>query len=175
MRFICFLMFLVALCGLTLSISASGVSGENEEAAQRSDSSLNQDSEEDKKPSKNQLLPFAGLKLTGPQLFSVSLGLGYLFKPKDQGPMIQVEPGLHGCKYQIGYIRGINFGLVALKISLLQTWYKPLWGEKDQLYVGVEFEPMVYGFNMNLGGYGHISGNEENPDFILSGGIGLGF
>ena len=127
-----------------------------------------------------------GLKATTPQRVSISLGAARLFprgetwQKNSHGPLIQIEPGWSGCKYQIGYMifwaeSGIG-GATLFKLSLLQTWDDPIGIEKDQIYLGGEFEVMgMYILNLNIGAYGHISGDVDDDNFLLSAGIGIGY
>lgn len=117
--------------------------------------------------------PFlVGARLSTPQIASVSL----TYRPADLW-FVQVEPGVGGVKAALG-IGGswdYKFG-IALKSSVLYTWGNPIGGtEPKQTYVGGEGVIMVTGINLTFGLYGHIDGDDEEKDMLVSVGAGLGF
>ncbi|MBN1482759.1 hypothetical protein EH223_12290 [candidate division KSB1 bacterium] len=113
-----------------------------------------------------------GAKLTTPQIVSVSAS----FYPYHAW-LVQVEPGLGGGKLNVGLGGNYRYTIgAAIKMSLLQTWLLPMGGlEKNQTYVGGEFEWMFKGVNFSIGLYGHIAGTNPRRDMIFSAGIGIGF
>ena len=117
--------------------------------------------------------PFmVGARLSTPQIASVSLS----FKPAELW-FIQVEPGVAGAKAALGIggSWGYMFG-IALKSSLLYTWGNPIGDtEPKQIYAGGEGVIMVTGINLTFGLYGHIDGDSEEKDMLVSVGAGLGF
>ena len=113
-----------------------------------------------------------GLKLTTPQIlaFSLSTYPYHLW-------LVQFEPGIGGGKLNVGIGGNWEYTLgAAIKASLLQTWLAPIGGvEKNQTYIGGEFEMMWKGVNLSLGLYGHLFGDDNNRDMIVSAGLGIGF
>ncbi len=113
-----------------------------------------------------------GARVSTPQIASVSL----TFRPADLW-FIQVEPGVGGGKVALGIGGSWDyvFGL-ALKSSILQTWGKTIGDvETGQTYAGGEGVIMVSGINLTFGLYGHIKGDDQDKDMLVSVGAGLGF
>lgn len=117
--------------------------------------------------------PFmVGAKLSTPQIASLSLS----YRPTDLW-IVQVEPGIGGCKAALGVggSWGYMFG-IALKSSLLYTWGSPLGDvEKEQVYAGGEGTLMISGINVSFGLYGHVHGDNPEKDMLISVGVGVGF
>ncbi len=113
-----------------------------------------------------------GAKLTTPQIAAVS----FSFYPYHAW-LVQVEPGIGGGKLNVGLGGNYEYTIgAALKMSLLQTWLLPMGGvDKNQTYIGGEFEWMFKGVNFNIGLYGHMAGTNPSRDMIFSAGIGIGF
>ena len=94
--------------------------------------------------------------------------------------LLKVEPGLNGAKVHIGlgnYENGLlGEGGSAITLSSLYTWGHPIGGvEPNQTYLGVELELMAMRINAVLGLYSHVAGKADGPEWIFSGGIGIGF
>jgi hypothetical protein len=117
--------------------------------------------------------PFmVGARLSTPQIASVSL----TWRP-DSFWLLQVEPGVGGCKAALGLGGSFDyiFGM-ALKSSLLYTWGKTIGHvETGQTYAGGEGVLMITGMNVSFGLYGHIAGDRPDKDMLVSIGVGLGF
>lgn len=113
-----------------------------------------------------------GVKLTTPQILSVS----FSYYPYHAW-LVQVEPGIGGCKFNVGLGGNYEYTIGAgIKMSVLQTWLFPMGGvDRNQTYIGGEFEWMFKGVNFCTGLYGHIAGNNPKRDMIFSAGIGIGF
>ena len=113
-----------------------------------------------------------GVKLTTPQIVSFSVS----YYPYHAW-LVQVEPGLGGGKLNIGLGGNYEYTIgAALKMSILQTWLIPMGGvDKNQTYVGGEFEWMFKGVNFNIGLFGHTAGTNPQRDMIFSAGLGIGF
>lgn len=114
-----------------------------------------------------------GVKLTYPQLVSVSLAL---VPTRDLGPMLQVEPGVRGVKVQAGYgyFEGWSHGGTAIKLSMLHMWADPV--EDQQTFLGAEYEMVLpLAINVNVGVYWHVLGDDNDPGFLWSAGVGAGF
>lgn len=113
-----------------------------------------------------------GIKLTTPQIVSLSLS----YYPYHAW-LVQFEPGLGGGKLNIGLGGNYEYTIgAALKMSILQTWLFPMGGtERNQTYVGGEFEWMFKGVNFSIGLFGHIAGANPTRDMIFSAGLGVGF
>ncbi len=113
-----------------------------------------------------------GAKLTTPQIVAVSAS----FYPYHAW-LVQVEPGIGGLKVNVGLGGNYRYTIGAgIKMSLLQTWVAPMGGvDKNQTYVGGEFEWMFKGVNFNIGLFGHVAGNNPKRDMIFSAGLGVGF
>ncbi len=113
-----------------------------------------------------------GAKLTTPQIAALS----YSFYPYHAW-LVQIEPGIGGAKVNIGLGGNYEYTIgAAIKMSLLHTWLYPMGGvDKNQTYVGGEFEWMFRGVNFNIGMFGHIAGKNPTRDVIFSAGLGVGF
>ena len=113
-----------------------------------------------------------GVKVTTPQIVSASLS----FYPYHAW-LVQVEPGLGGGKLNVGLGGNYRYTIgAAIKMSILQTWLHPMGGlDKNQTYVGGEFEWMFKAVNFSIGMYGHTAGTNPTRDVIFSAGLGIGF
>jgi hypothetical protein len=59
--------------------------------------------------------------------------------------------------------------------SILRTWDDPKFVEPNQTYVGLTIEASVLWLQFSAGAYGHVYGNDDENEFIVTGGIGIGF
>ena len=89
------------------------------------------------------------------------------------------EPGFGGGKLtigrRIGNIHSTPFWLVGISGSLLQTWGNPLQDvEPGQTYLGIELSGSSYWVIINGGVYRHLIGNDEDSDWIICLGAGVG-
>jgi hypothetical protein len=120
--------------------------------------------------------PTAAVRLSTPQVLSASLGaiIGTEAKGRSEGLLVQVEPGLHGGKFRLGW--GANKRVIgtSMAFSALRTWRNPPGTDPGLTYFGAEGQIMVVGVVANLGLYQRVSGSAE-PDVLLSFGIGVGF
>jgi hypothetical protein len=113
-----------------------------------------------------------GLKLTTPQIVALSVS----YYPYHAW-LVQLEPGLGGGKLNVGLGGNYRYTVgAALKMSILHTWLNPMGGiDKNQTYVGGEFEWMFKGVNFSIGLFGHTEGTNPQRDMIISAGLGIGF
>jgi hypothetical protein len=137
----------------------------------------------------------AAVRLNYPQIASISYGVmltrtpreAECFRPCDmRGPFAQLEPGLGGGKFSLGWAHVIGeqrhgpayFSAVylafGLKASVLHSWGSHSAVPEGQTYVGPEFEFSVARVNMGIGVMGRISG-DEGRDWIVTGLLGWGF
>lgn len=96
------------------------------------------------------------------------------------GPFYQLEPGFGGGKINVGYRIGkhnfVPLYNVGISGSVLYTWGNPLGDvESDQTYVGIELSGALYVVGLNAGLFRHLAGDDEQHDWIISIGAGLGF
>jgi hypothetical protein len=127
--------------------------------------------------------PTASLQITSPQRYNASIGVSTtrlgIWGPKT-GFLARLEPGLGGGKAHIGSRFAFSLGFIDLfytdlTASLMHTWGRT-WGglEKDQTYLGGEVR---FGANLLLGTFGvykHVHGSDEDHDWVVSLGLGLG-
>lgn len=132
------------------------------------------------------LLPFTptvSLQVTSPQRYNASFGISTTrlgaWGPK-AGFLARLEPGLGGGKAHIGSrfafsLAFIDLFYTDLTASVMHTW-GDTWGNlpKDQTYLGGEVR---FGANLLLGTagvYRHVGGSDEEHDWVVSLGVGLG-
>lgn len=140
-------------------------------------------------------VPIAALRLTYPQIASLSYGVLVTRLPRSYdcrtpcdmwGGFAQVEPGIGGGKASVGWGRVIGeqrqgrpfissvYLAMAGKATLLHTWggESPL--PAKQTYAGAEFEFSVARVNMGIGALNRLSGR-EGRDWVVTGYLGWGF
>lgn len=128
--------------------------------------------------------PTVSLQVTSPQRYNASIGvatieMGTIWGPK-AGLLARLEPGLGAGKAHLGTrfafaMAFIDLFYTDLTASVMHTW-GDTWGNlpKDQTYLGGEVR---FGANLLLGTagiYRHIHGSDEDHDWVLSLGVGLG-
>ena len=161
---------------VALTVGLVGYLHANQESSRygtRSDPVYVYDTQEESSPSF-----IYGVKYTTPQKFSVMIGLESTSSSmgwSSSGSFVAIEPGIGGGKLHLGYFEGQGFGGLLMKLSLLRTWGAPLDFEPDQTYVGAELTYSYFLVSLTGGGYVHVAGDDDEHDFIFSGGIGLGF
>jgi len=140
-------------------------------------------------------VPIAALRLTYPQIASLSYGVlltrlpvAYDCRvPCDMwGGFAQIEPGLGGGKASVGWGRVIGeqrqgrpflsgvFLAMAGKATVLRTWGDESPLPANQGYVGGEFEFSVARVNMGVGALHRVSG-DDGRDWVFTGHLGWGF
>jgi len=128
--------------------------------------------------------PTVGLQVTSPQRFNASIGLasiemGSLWGP-EAGILARLEPGLCAGKAHLGTrfafaMAFIDIFYTDLTAAVMHTW-GDTWGSlpRDQTYIGGEAR---FGANLLMGTagvYRHVSGSDEDHDWVVSLGVGLG-
>lgn len=130
------------------------------------------------------LTPTASLQVTTPQRLNASIGIATIEMATIWGPkagmLVRLEPGLGAGKAHIGgrfafAIAFIDLFYTDLTASVMHTWGRT-WGglEKDQTYLGGEVR---FGASLLLGTFGvykHVHGSDEDHDWVISLGAGLG-
>jgi hypothetical protein len=126
------------------------------------------------------MIPFAfgpriGMKYTSPQ--EGSLPLGFMVADSDSAILLELEPGLHSGKLNLGWgyalLKSENF--VFLKGSVLRTWDDPLNDvAPDTTYLGAELEFMGFrSIIVNIGIQTRVGGNDTSEETIISAGVGV--
>ncbi len=128
--------------------------------------------------------PTVSLQVTSPQRFNASIGIssvdmGSLWGPK-AGFLARLEPGLGAGKAHLGgrfafAMAFIDIFYTDLTASVMHTW-GDTWGhlERDQTYLGGEVR---FGANLLMGTagiYRHVNGSDDDHDWVVSLGAGLG-
>ena len=128
--------------------------------------------------------PTASLQVTSPQRFNASIGLSTIDMATLWGPkagfLARIEPGLGAGKAHLGArfafaMAFVDIFYTDLTAAVMHTW-GDTWGdlERDQTYLGGEVR---FGANLMLGTagiYKHVHGSDEDHDWVVSFGIGLG-
>lgn len=121
--------------------------------------------------------------------YSTPLKLGFVLgisknylqgRQQFHGPFFQLEPGFGGGKINIGYKTGAFDFLpvynIGLSGSLLHTWGNPLGDiEPNQTYAGLELSGALYMLQVNSGIFHHIAGDDNQHNWIITIGAGVGF
>lgn len=136
------------------------------------------------------------IRVSAPQVVSASWGVIFGTKKcivtengsKDdcsiEGFLVQIEPGLGGLKGSAGIaklsidsdLRGmmdLPISGIDLKASVLRTWGYEEFAAKDQTYAGIEADVNVSLVKFTLGLLKKLEGT--GPDYLLTGGVGVGF
>jgi hypothetical protein len=145
--------------------------------------------------SARRMVGLAALRLSYPQVVSVSLGFVASRQPADYdcrtpcdlwGPFAQVEPGVGGGKLSLGYGRIIGehhrggkilsnvYLALGIKGTVLRTWGSESLEPTDQTYAGAEFEFSVAKVNFGIGALNRVTGDAGRP-WIVTAHLGLGF
>ena len=131
------------------------------------------------------VFPTFAAKLTYPAMASLEIGvttagLKSVFSIAN-GFVLRVEPGLAGGKLHAGIRNQFTFFFLPLMtwdytVSLFHTWGDP-WGEytAKQTFLGLEVQSKVNIVLMSVGVYWHIAGNQDEPQALFSGAVGIGF
>jgi len=141
------------------------------------------------------LIPIAALRLSYPQIVSLSYGALVTRQPTGYdcrtpcdfwGGFGQLEPGIGGGKLSLGWGRVIGeqrrgrpflssayLGLAG-KATVLRTWGSSSPLPENQTYAGAEVEVSIAKVNMGLGVLGRVSG-DEGRDWVVTGHLGWGF
>ena len=140
-------------------------------------------------------VPVAALRLTYPQIASLSYGVLLTRLPVEYdcrvpcdmwGGFAQIEPGLGGGKASVGWGRLIGeqrqgrpflsgvFLAMAGKATVLRTWGDESPLPANQGYVGGEFEFSVARVNMGVGALHRVSG-DDGREWVFTGHLGWGF
>jgi len=133
-------------------------------------------------PLGTRLLPCCMTRYSTPIKLSFSLGVSFnrmTSYNSFRGFFLQAEPGFGGGKLNIGYrfgeIQFIPIWYLGLNTSLLRTWGNPLDDVRpDQTYLGMEFNTAFSVIGFSAGAFKHISGDDEENDWIYSLGLGVG-
>ncbi len=137
--------------------------------------------------------PLPALSITTPQILSASIGIGYDFNKENHIDntlrhrgghktyrmiFMQLEPGLGGVKAHLGYgmlsVGCVGYAGLAVKASILRTYWSPVGAEENKTYLGGEIQMTGLIFRLNGGLYRNRS-TSDGRDWLLSAGIGLGF
>ncbi len=140
-------------------------------------------------------LGLAGAQFSYPQVVSASIGVMFASQPAGydcttpcdfRGPFLQLEPGLGGGKFSLGWGRVTGhtnrsgsfltaaFIGLAYKLTFLQTWGDIGWVEAGRTYAGVEFGLPVAQVNLGLGLLYRVDGQDDGR-WLVTGGVGWGF
>jgi hypothetical protein len=129
--------------------------------------------------------PTVSLQVTTPQIVNASFGIATMksssiWGAPRTGLVFRVEPGLGGGKLHAGgrfafsmFFTDIFY--TELTAAVMRTWGKT-WGhlERNQTYAGAELRMRVHLVTGTMGCYRHVYGSDENHNWVLSAGIGLG-
>jgi hypothetical protein len=91
------------------------------------------------------------------------------------GPVLSVEPGLHGGKVGIG-VGGVSpFGSGLLRASYLRSWGDDGPLAADQGYLGADARMAIRFLALGIGWHGRISGEASGDGSIFTFSAGVGF
>ena len=130
------------------------------------------------------VFPTVSVSLCTPQKAALAIGLtstGWLeYYGVDSGWLFVLEPGLSGGSVNLGFRTGMNLFVIPLArldcvATLLYTWNDP-WGdlENDQTYAGIRASTWVPMVNASLGLLRHIGGEDDDHDWLVTAGLGVG-
>ena len=132
-----------------------------------------------------QCFPTFAAKLTYPAKASLEIGFSTLdlhsvFSIAD-GFVLRVEPGLAGGKLHAGIRYQFTFLFLPIMtwdytLSMLYTWGDP-WGDYvgKQTFLGVEAQGKINVILFSAGVYWHVAGDQDDPESLFSGAVGIGF
>lgn len=130
------------------------------------------------------LYPTASLSICTPQKAALGIGLtntGWMScLDVDTGWLFTLEPGLSGGSLNMGLRSGVSFFFIPLAridvaASAMYTWNQP-WGglQDDQTYLGLRTSTWLPLLNVSVGLLRHVAGRDEDHDWVVTAGIGIG-
>jgi len=124
-------------------------------------------------------IEFGGIKFDSAIGPAISLYDTYTIKDTNNSiaktvAFISTEVGYTGGKLQVGYGKH-DFISRYVKLSLLRTWNNPIWVNADQTYLGAELQGTFLVFNLSLGIYQHIQGDNSSQPRIGTVSVGFGW
>lgn len=149
----------------------------------------------EERTAEHRAVPIAALRLTYPQIASLSYGVLLTRQPRGYdcrtpcdmtGGFVQIEPGIGGGKASVGWGRVVGeqrsgrpfissvYLAMAGKVTALRTWGDESSLPANQTYAGAEFEFSVARVNMGVGALNRVSGR-EGRDWVFTGYLGWGF
>lgn len=137
------------------------------------------------------LIPVAGVQVTGPQVASLSLGCFYVprflagtgqgldaLSAGDRGWVLNVEPGWCGGKISVGEFSVNDKGLGGFRAAFIRTWdalgKDPWHSRPGESYVGIEVT-VSGGAKGNLGGFYRVDGGGRGGGWMVGWGYGIGY
>ncbi len=101
------------------------------------------------------------------------MSVGFRFPAPDF--FVQIEPGIHGGKLNVGWTTIPSPGVgQAVTVSLLRTWNDPVGTDADLTYLGLDYQGLKTPFAFSVGIY-RLLGDQGSDEWLLSVGVGLGW
>jgi hypothetical protein len=186
---------LEAVCGRNVAPAPKAAPPDEPAADPRSTEELTELIVVEERSSELRAIPIAALRLSYPQIASLSYGVLFSRQPAAStcrtpcdfwGGFGQLEPGLGGGKLSLGWGRVIGqrrpglpflssvYLAMAGKATLLRTWGSSSPLPENQTYIGPEFEFSIAKVNMGVGLLGRVRG-DDGRDWVVTGHLGWGF